>query len=62
MAFCAVQRVVGAGGIWTFGCGGSSEDHMYVCKYVCACMSVCTHVHVCVKIRLSRGQVNTCEL
>lgn len=66
MAFCGVQRVVGAGGIWTFGCGGSSEDRMYVCKHVCvtvcACMSVCTHVHICVKIRLSRGQVNTCEL
>lgn len=49
MAFCGVQRVVAAGGIWSFGCGGSSEDHLYVHRHACA--NVC--VHVCVKIRLS---------
>lgn len=48
-------RVVAAGGIWSFGSGGSSEDHLNVCNQlsVCACMGVCTHVHVSVKIRLS---------
>lgn len=27
----SVQRVDSAGGIWTFGGGGSSVDHLYVC-------------------------------
>lgn len=32
-------RVVAAGGIWSFGSSGSSEDHLHACKQ-CVCVSV----------------------
>lgn len=58
MAFCRVvlEKVVGAGGTLSQGCGGSSEEQprgMHMCEAMCFHTRVSTHVHECVKIRLS---------
>lgn len=42
----SVQRVDSAGGIWTFGGGGSSVDHLYVCE----CVRVHERVHMCMYV------------
>lgn len=59
MTFCGVQRVAGAGGIWSFGCRGLSKDHLcaYMCMYACVyvCVAICTHIYACVEIRLRPG-------
>lgn len=56
MAFCGVHRVVGAGGMWSFGHEGSSENCLHVCKHACVCVGVCVHVYTSINLRVSQYQ------